>query len=101
MRKWFALVAWMALVAAPLSAADAPPIAVRSVVSVGMAVADMDRALGVYTRVLPFTKDFDIEQSGRPWEQLHGVFGARVRVVGLRLGDERLELTEYLAPKGR
>ena len=39
--------------------------------------------------------------SGRAYERLHGVFGARMRVVRLRLGDERLELTEYLAPRGR
>ena len=79
----------------------APPAAVASVDSVGMTVSDMTRALDFYTRVLPFTKEFDVEVAGRPWEQLHGVFGARMRIVGLRLGDERLELTEYLAPKGR
>jgi catechol 2,3-dioxygenase-like lactoylglutathione lyase family enzyme len=74
---------------------------VESVESVGMTVSDMARAIDFYTRVLPFTREFDIEVAGRPWEQLHGVFGARMRIVGLRLGDERLELTEYLAPKGR
>lgn len=74
---------------------------VASVDSVGFTVSDMTRAVDFYTRVLPFTREFDIEVSGRPWEQLHGVFGARLRIVGLRLGDERLELTEYLAPKGR
>ena len=30
-----------------------------------------------------------------------GVFGARSRVVTLRLGPEEIELTEYLAPRGR
>jgi catechol 2,3-dioxygenase-like lactoylglutathione lyase family enzyme len=74
---------------------------VESVESVGMTVSDMTRAIDFYTRVLPFTQEFDIEVAGRPWEQLYGVFGARMRIVGLRLGDERLELTEYLAPKGR
>jgi len=77
----------------------APPVA--SVESVGMTVSDMTRSIDFYTRVLPFTKEFDVEVSGRPWEQLHGVFGARMRIVGLRLGNERLELTEYLAPRGR
>lgn len=74
---------------------------VTAVETVGMTVSDMDRAVAFYTGVLPFQKESDIELSGRPWEQLHGVFGARLRVVGLRLGDDRLELTEYLAPKGR
>ena len=30
-----------------------------------------------------------------------GVFGARSRVASLRLGSEEIELTEFLAPKGR
>jgi len=87
----------------PSAKADGPLATVRvsAVTSVGMTVSNMERAVRFYTEVLPFTKEFDIEVSGRSWEQLHGVFGARVRVVGLRLGGERLELTEYLAPKGR
>ena len=94
-----AAVAWFE----PHARADGPLPAVRvgAVTSVGMTVSDMDRAVRFYTEVLPFTVEYDTELTGRPWEQLHGVFGARVRVVGLRLGDERLELTEYLAPKGR
>jgi catechol 2,3-dioxygenase-like lactoylglutathione lyase family enzyme len=91
------------VLALALGAPDLPIVAVpvSEVVSVGMTVADMDRAVDFYTRVLPFRKIYETEASGRPWEQLHGVFGARVRVVGLQLGDERLELTEYLAPRGR
>lgn len=82
---------------------DRPPASVRveAVASVGMTVSDMARAVRFYTEVLPFEQEYDVELSGRPWEQLHGVFGARIRVVGLRLGEERLELTEYLAPRGR
>jgi catechol 2,3-dioxygenase-like lactoylglutathione lyase family enzyme len=74
---------------------------VSDVVSVGMTVADMDRAVAFYTEVLPFRKIYDRDAAGREWEQLHGVFGARARIVGLQLGEERLELTEYLAPRGR
>jgi len=83
--------------------ADGPParVLVSAVTSVGMTVSDMDRAVRFYTGVLSFEQEYDVELAGRPWEQLHGVFGARVRVVGLRLGGERLELTEYLAPRGR
>jgi catechol 2,3-dioxygenase-like lactoylglutathione lyase family enzyme len=85
---------------AALPAAE-PRLQVSSVDSVGVTVGDMDRALAFYTEVLPFRKEYDVEVAGRPWEQLTGVFGARTRVVGLRLGDERLELTDYLAPEGR
>jgi catechol 2,3-dioxygenase-like lactoylglutathione lyase family enzyme len=94
---------WQGLAATESSRAPDPraAVSVASVESVGMTVSDMTRAIDFYTRVLPFTKEFDAEVAGRPWEQLHGVFGARMRIVGLRLGDERLELTEYLAPRGR
>jgi len=34
-------------------------------------------------------------------EHLSGVFGVRIRVVRMSLGDESIELDEYLAPKGR
>ena len=73
-----------------LPAAVAVPI-------VGLTVSDMERSLEFYTRVLPFTVETDVEATGQEWEQLTGVFGVRVRVARLRLGDERLELTEYLA----
>ncbi len=77
------------------------PIRVSAVHSVGMTVSDMDRAVEFYTRVLPFEKKSDVEVSGREYELLTGVFGARMRVVRLMLGDESIELTEFLAPKGR
>lgn len=75
--------------------------AVSHVESVGFTVSDMDKALDFYTRVLPFEKESDVETWGAEFEHLSGVFGARVRVVRLKLGDETLELTEYLTPQGR
>jgi catechol 2,3-dioxygenase-like lactoylglutathione lyase family enzyme len=43
----------------------------------------------------------DVEVTGSAYERLQGVFGLRLRVVRMRLGDECIELTEYLAPRGR
>jgi catechol 2,3-dioxygenase-like lactoylglutathione lyase family enzyme len=43
----------------------------------------------------------DIEVVGSEYERLQGVFGSRVKIVRMKLGDEIIELTEYLAPKGR
>jgi catechol 2,3-dioxygenase-like lactoylglutathione lyase family enzyme len=74
---------------------------VSSVVSVGMTVSDLDRSVEWYARVLTFTRVSEAEASGPEIERLYGVFGARVRVARLRLGSETLELTEFLAPKGR
>jgi len=74
---------------------------VIAVDTVGMTVADMDRAVAFYTSVLTFEKVSEVEVSGREYELMTGVFGARLRIVGLRLGEESIELTEYLTPKGR
>ncbi len=75
--------------------------AVTAVESIGMTVSDMDRSVEFYSRVLTFEKVSDVEVWGDPYEHLQGVFGLRMRVVRMRLGDEFIELTEYLAPKGR
>jgi catechol 2,3-dioxygenase-like lactoylglutathione lyase family enzyme len=77
------------------------PVAVTAVDSVGMTVSDMNRAVAFYTSVLSFEQVSDVEVAGREYELLSGVFGARMRVVRLRLGGEAIELTEFLAPKGR
>jgi catechol 2,3-dioxygenase-like lactoylglutathione lyase family enzyme len=75
--------------------------AIASVESVGMTVADMDASIEFYTRVLTFEKVSDVEVAGEEYERLQGLFGERMRVARLRLGDETIELTEYLTPKGR
>jgi catechol 2,3-dioxygenase-like lactoylglutathione lyase family enzyme len=74
---------------------------VQAVESVGVTVADMERSVRFYTEVLAFERVSDVELTGETWEHLQGVFPVRMRVVRLRLGDEQLELTEYLAPRGR
>src|SRR3989442_14685277 len=79
----------------------AAPAVVRAVDAVGITVSDMDRSVDFFTRVLDFEKVADREVAGEDYESLEGVFGLRMRVVRLRLGDEAIELTEYLAPRGR
>jgi catechol 2,3-dioxygenase-like lactoylglutathione lyase family enzyme len=80
--------------------AAASPL-VSAVDSVDITVSDMDRAMDFYSRVLSFTKVRDTAVAGETYEHLEGVFGVRMRVVRMQLGDELIELTEYLAPKGR
>lgn len=84
-----------------LPASPRHPVAASHVESVGFTVSDMDQSIDFYTRVLSFEKVSDVETWGREFEDLSGIFGARVRVVRLRLGAEVIELTEYLTPKGR
>jgi catechol 2,3-dioxygenase-like lactoylglutathione lyase family enzyme len=74
---------------------------VRAVAAVGMTVADMDRSVAFYGQVLGFRKVSDAEAWGPELERLQGLFGLRVRVVRMQLGDEQIELTEYLTPRGR
>ncbi|MCL6433688.1 MAG: VOC family protein [Leptolyngbyaceae cyanobacterium HOT.MB2.61] len=75
--------------------------AVVAVESAGMTVSDMDRVVEFYSQVLSFKKVFDVEVLGTEYEQLQGVFGIRLRVVKMQLGEELIELTEYLTPRGR
>ena len=77
------------------------PALVEGVDAIGITVSDMDRAVDFYSKVLTFEKVSDTEVAGDSYEHLQGVFGLRMHVVRMRLGDEFVELTEYLAPKGR
>jgi catechol 2,3-dioxygenase-like lactoylglutathione lyase family enzyme len=74
---------------------------VQSVDSVGLTVSDLDRSVDFFVKVLLFEKVSEVEVAGESYERLQGVFGLRMRVARLRLGDEFIELTEYLTPKGR
>jgi catechol 2,3-dioxygenase-like lactoylglutathione lyase family enzyme len=74
---------------------------VIAVDAIGMTVTEMDKAVDFYSNVLTFEKVSDVEVWGDQYERLQGVFGLRMRVVRMKLGDEAIELTEYLAPQGR
>jgi catechol 2,3-dioxygenase-like lactoylglutathione lyase family enzyme len=92
------LVVSLAVVLAASNAeAQSPQVVVKSV---GMTVGDMDRAVEFYS-ALTFQKVSDLEVFGDEFEHLEGVFGARMRMVRMQLGNEYLDLTQYLAPPGR
>jgi catechol 2,3-dioxygenase-like lactoylglutathione lyase family enzyme len=74
---------------------------VRGVDAVGMTVSDVERSVDFFSTVLSFEKISDVELAGPDYEHLEGVFGLRMRVVRMRLGSESIELTQYLAPRGR
>ncbi|NOT63347.1 MAG: glyoxalase [Acidobacteria bacterium] len=74
---------------------------VTAVDSIGLTVSDVDRSVEFFSKVLFFEKVSEVEVTGEAYEHLQGVFGLRMRVVRMRLGDEFIELTEYLAPRGR
>jgi catechol 2,3-dioxygenase-like lactoylglutathione lyase family enzyme len=66
-----------------------------------MTVADMDRSVAFYTSVLQFRRISEVELADTAYEHLESIFGLRMRVVTLGLGDERLVLTQFLVPRGR
>jgi catechol 2,3-dioxygenase-like lactoylglutathione lyase family enzyme len=84
-----------------LASASGAESLVTAVGPIGMTVADMDRSVAFYSQVLGFETVSEAEVAGADYERLQGVFGLRARVVSMRLGDERIELTEYVAPRGR
>lgn len=95
LRKFFGLVLLIALL----------PVCLWSQVSridaIGMTVQDMDRSVRFYNEVLGFKKVSDREVYGTPYEQLEGLFGLRMRIVRMQLGEEMIELTDYLTSGGR
>ena len=97
---WLLVAALLAMSASAVASPATRP-AIEAVDHVSIVVSDADRAIDFYTRVLDFKLVSDSEVAGRDLEALEGVFGARCRGVRLTLGDESIELIEYLTPKGR
>jgi catechol 2,3-dioxygenase-like lactoylglutathione lyase family enzyme len=73
----------------------------QAVAMVGLTVSHMDRSIAFYSQVLDFEKVTDDEVAASAYGELQGIVGARTRVVRMRLGEEYLQLTEFLAPRGR
>jgi catechol 2,3-dioxygenase-like lactoylglutathione lyase family enzyme len=86
---------------AAVTAAAREPVGVSAVASVGLTVSDLGRSVAFYTGTLGFALGGVRTASGPGFERLVGVPGARARIAVLRLGDEQIELTEFLFPKGR
>jgi catechol 2,3-dioxygenase-like lactoylglutathione lyase family enzyme len=99
--RWALLIAGCSLVARCAAARAEPAPVVRGVGCLGITVSDVDRSVEFYVRVLSFTRVLEVEQAGDAQEHLQGIFGVRGRTARLQLGGECLELTEYLAPRGR
>jgi len=92
----------LALSFSPRSHSDATNTGLVSAVdSIGITVKNMDRAVEFYTQVLGFERVDDREVTGENYERLYGVFGLRLHTTRMQLGDESIELMEFLAPRGR
>lgn len=74
---------------------------VTKVDAIGITVKDMNRSVQFFTEALGFKKISDKELQGTELENLEGIFGLHIRVVRMQLGDEFIELTDYLTSGGR
>ena len=74
---------------------------VREVGTIGLTVGDLDRELMFYTNTLPFELVSISETSSREQDALLGLGDVKLRIAILKLGDERITLTEHLTNKGR
>jgi len=90
----------IALVLSAIACGQALAQVAKRVDSVAITVSVMERSLPFYTEVLPFKIVSDVEVTGEHYSRLFGVFGMRARVVRLRLGQEHIELIDFLAPEG-
>jgi Glyoxalase/Bleomycin resistance protein/Dioxygenase superfamily len=71
---------------------------VQRVKMIGFTVADVEREAEFFTKVLQFEKVADFRVVGSEYGKMEGVFNANMRIVHLRLGDEIVELTQYVSP---
>src|SRR5882724_8139649 len=74
---------------------------VRSVDYIAIPVNDIDQSVAFYHDVLGFERVSESEVAGETYEHLYGVFGVRLHAVRMKLGDEQIQLQEFLAPRGR
>lgn len=75
-------------------------IQVQRVRTIGITVSDVDRSKDFYTQALGFQLVSDITVQGQEYSKLEGV-PANIRIVTLQLGDEHIELMQYLNIKGK
>lgn len=71
---------------------------VAAVRSIGFTVSQMDRSIAFYSDVLAFKIISDVEVDGPEYDQLYGVFAVRARIVRMQLGEQQIELIQFISP---
>lgn len=67
---------------------------------IALTVSDLDRSVAFYEGALGFRKIGERLIADAEFDRISGTSGVRVRSATLRLGDESIELEQYLAPAG-
>ena len=76
------------------------PVQVQRLHKIGLTVGDADRAQAFYTQALGFELVSETLLEGPNYSQLLGVLEAKARVLSLRLGEEEIELMQFLNQSG-
>ena len=79
-----------------LSPTSSPSSFIQRISSVGLTVGDVDRSLDFYTRVLGFEWVGEMTVKDEKYSQLLAVPNATIRIVSLRLGDECIQLLQFI-----
>ncbi|MDF5728277.1 MAG: VOC family protein [Rhizonema sp. PD38] len=80
---------------------DRTNIQAQRIRAVGLTVTDADRAKDFYTQALSFEPVSDITVVGQEYSELQGVALIKIRIITLQLGDELIELMQYLNLEGK
>jgi catechol 2,3-dioxygenase-like lactoylglutathione lyase family enzyme len=97
-RSLLAAGALVLLAASSGYARDRLPGDVQLIKMIGFTVADVDREADFFTKVLQFEKVADFRVVGNEYGKMEGVFNANMRIVHLKVGDQTVELTQYVSP---
>ena len=98
--QW-ALGARVALVLLLLVASLPSQAALREVGAIGLTVDNLDREAEFFTKVLPFLNVDETSTAIGAADELLGLTGTQLRSAELKLGAERITLSEHLTNKGR
>jgi catechol 2,3-dioxygenase-like lactoylglutathione lyase family enzyme len=75
---------------------DRTSVEVQRIRAIGLTVTDADRAGDFYTQALSFKPVSDNTFEGEDYSDIEGVAPTKIRVVTLQLGDEFIQLMQYL-----
>jgi len=64
-------------------------------------VSDLDRAIRFYRDILGLKLLYTTERSGEETSKGVGVEGAQLKIAVLQAGNDKIELIEYVTPKGK
>lgn len=95
MQRLFALVILLYI---SVSFANAKAIELKSI---ALTVSDLDRSIAFYEQAMNFKKVSEQIIVSRDFDYVSGVFGSRVRSAELQLGDEKIQLNQFLSASGK